>query len=286
MKLSFLAAHLLSFAFSFSAQAADSPKIGLLKCQAPDAERQLFHAFYFSQRKKEWVGENVTYDLTLPSIIEARKKAKEPPKKEVQATFDGKIISSLRVPLREERIPSVSPQVEAKCLWLKQHKRQEIILTTNQRKFSDPGRWRPSSLERLQVNKADLEERTSSYEKCERVSKASESLVVHQFVVGRIYESEGEKKALIELKSRCKELGDEALDSWDNSSKKPWSIWLFRGPSGEWKKNQNLDLIDIGDFDGDGLSEAVFFAGYPVPQGEFALIDLATFSKVTLAHEY
>lgn len=270
----------------FPTKAATPPRIGFLKCRATNAEEKRFHAFFFSKTAKGWFGEHVTDDLTLPSIIEKRKKEKPPLTTTVHATFDGKIVADLKVPAREDLLPSVPAAVGDKCEWLQQHQRKQILLTTNQSKFSDPGKWHPSTLEKLGLDIPTLEKQTAYAEKCLKPSSAKGMMRVRHFEIGRIYASEREKKALIELKSTCEELKDEALDSWNNNSKQPWSIWLFRDPAGAWKKNQNLDLLDIGDFDGDGASEAVFFAGYPIPNGEFALIDLQSFGKVVLAHEY
>jgi hypothetical protein len=75
----------------------------------------------------------------------------------------------------------------------------------------------------------------------------------------------------------CGEFLGDPLESYDKDTKTPWVLWLYRDQRGRWHRQPNLDLLDIGDFDGDGKSEGVYFAGYPIPHGEWALISFQDF---------
>lgn len=245
------------------------PLIGFLRCYEPLPPISGYdHLFYF-EKDGEW--------KEFSRIANTSKL-------NVRPTFDGNAFEAIEVKSKQTILKTVSEKINTTCNWLKKRGRRPIVLTTTSAKFSDPDLWKPSNFESLRITEQSIQSEVSGFKGCQKPSKMVQGKLFKHFKLGRSYQTKNYDRALIELVSTCQEIKDDVLDVWSEGSN-PWSIWIFRDNNGKLTKKMNLDLIDIGDFDEDGKSEGVFFTGNPVPQGEYAIIDLRNFSQLAIAHD-
>ncbi len=58
-------------------------------------------------------------------------------------------------------------------------------------------------------------------------------------------------------------------------------VWIFREVPGKWIVAEGNDLMDIGDFNGDKKSEALFLGKYSPPANTYQLRVMDTFQPLS-----
>lgn len=261
---------LLTLLLAASAAAAPA-RVGIFKCQSSAVgKKQATHGFYF-EKEKSWKGRK--FNERLDPKAKAAK---------AYATFDGRILAPLEVKESFSSFEKIPPALQKKCDWLKEEGRHPFLLTSSLEKFSDPEGWKPADITPHELK--NIGKIVEAYPACARKPAPTEGSLLGHFEIKRSYKAKDGRR-LIGLSSICAELKDDAAASWAKDVKQPWAIWFYQHTTGVWVMHSNLDLIDIGDFDGDGKSEGVFQAGYDVPDGTYALVNLENFSDVITAHD-
>lgn len=247
---------------SFNAQAKDkyypeppSPLVGVLQAiQESGKPTQFLHEYLFRFEEGKWSGAHYSYF--------DGKKSDEPSMglpfdKDMQIYFDGKVLDSVLIKSKICLVPAEKLSASTKKISSK-YKR---TVTTSFRKPTDPESWKPLEIKKAPFTLKDIQE----------AWKNSPSKGEYALKVEKIYAPEDRSRFLV--------IGSIHQDF---SAK----AWLFRDSSGKWSVVEGHELIDIGDFNGDGKNEALFKGEYVPPQNTYELRDLQTFQLLGKVYSY
>lgn len=270
---------------NFSA-ASDVPSasVGLLKVRAFADGNAFVHGVYFRKGASGFEGLRVSepVDSQLASMNKAKPQT-------FSVTFDGQTLGRVALESAYRVADKTVPEaVKKKFAWLEEKHRPKILVTVSSPRFSDPEGWTRTDSEKhglgLSGLRAQLEDLTQGCIK-EFGKSPLTNVDVKTFTVARTYVSKQQNRSLVEIRNPiC--LGWKGTPTEHNERLS--TVWLFRnGSEGQWKKVFGPDLIDIGDFDGDGVSEALFYRSdeQTAPSAEFYLYDLKNFSVIATAYD-
>jgi hypothetical protein len=189
---------------------------------------------------------------------------------EMSIFFDGRIIGTIK-------LPAVSCLVAKKSLPDNaQAKLQKYsLVTTTLPVTSDPEVWKPLLLKQApfsekEINK-QLEKLPISCFGWEGPEKKLFKARKPTYSVHKVYAPKNKDRflVLVEKDKNCMAEGGDG----DLAQK----VWLFFDQKGAWTSREGNELVDIGDFQGNGQTQGLFVGRSYVPRLTYELIDLKTF---------
>jgi hypothetical protein len=238
--------------------------IGLLKKREEAAGSVFTHAFYFKYEAGKFSDLSVPEPHTVPPAADW--SLSEAPILKIFATFDGKSIGDLILQKTWQVVDlSKSGQIILKINWMIQHHRPRRLITTSNARFSDPDGWHAVPLASSGIKESEIRDQFDKQSVCKPEQKED------KLKVDRLYMSKDRLKVLVGVPVDCGQVENFG------------STWLFKSAQG-WKRVEQTELVDIGDFAGSGKSQALFY-GYDPPYGYVKLFSLDSFAALATASD-
>jgi hypothetical protein len=194
--------------------------------------------------------------------------------------FDDTVVQEVSIKAKQLCLPATALNQRAKKIL-----GQDRMLLSSNGVPRDPDEWKllpekSKPVELSQLSKLIQEKDYSCYKQIKKEGTDSWEIVRD----GRRPEVETLKVYAPKDKSRLlvvarKKQGCEGQNDSDRSTQ----LWFFRDRQNQWIVRSGIDFIDIGDFNGDGKSEAIFESDGESPSRYWQIVDLERFDVLVEA---
>lgn len=207
--------------------------------------------------------------FTFSSSSWAQANAEEQKTQISYAYFDGKTLGSIKVGSKACTLNTPpSPKAVSKFKWLKKNKIPQILTAISNQDIKDPDLWKPYKGKDSRVSKESLDAATSKLEifcyKFNEKTRTKDQAGRPEYDYAKTYSTAEKNRFLVRADKTCPE----------SDSQQALYVWLYTDSAGQWKHLEANELIDIGDFDSNGTSEALFSGVPEVPQNVYLLVSV------------
>jgi hypothetical protein len=194
--------------------------------------------------------------------------------------FDNKVVQDVSIKAKQHCVPATALKEKAKKIL-----GQNRMLLSSNGNPSDPDEWKllpekSKPVEPSQLSKLIQEKDLSCYKQIKKEGTESWEIVrdgrrpeVETF---KVYAPKDKSRLLVVAR---KKQGCEGQHDGDKITQ----LWFFRDRQNKWIVRSGKDFIDIGDFNGDGKSEAIFESDGEVPSRYWQIVDLERFDVLVEA---
>lgn len=232
--------------------------VGVLSQASKGAEKCFPHNLLFQNKSGLW-----------KEFSAAKSKYPET----IQATYDGKDIGELGA-LKENQTPIFKSAQKLKVEAILSKTRAGSLVTTTRKGFSDPeGWWRVKDSKSISQNTEFKSAQMKLLSKIKLGCPGKPFSGTKGWTLQFLFKPQKGNRLLTALKNEsCEQLS--AAEKYDSGNFTE-QVWLMRDEKMKWSlllEKTASSLIDIGDYDGDGKSEMVFFKEYDPPSAIYSLV--------------